>query len=163
MTLGEQFESILTSRLNFEDIEMYMARAIDAKMKQNVDEGKGFSGRVTDEYRSDYEKIDYDKQKNVTNVMGYAKYRQDRGFRIDKTNLQLRRKRIKNTIVEAQDGAVISFVEGGDIFKYHHDGIDYKKARLKVRSIFPKEGSDSLPQDIIDDTTKRLTAKLRGK
>ena len=160
MTLGEQFESILTSRLNFEDIEMYLAKLIEAKMHENVDEGKGFSGKVTDEYRSDYEKIDYDKQKNVTNVMGYAKYRQDRGFRIDKTNLQLRRKRIKNTIVEAQDGAVISFVEGGDIFKYHHTG---KAKGGKVRSIFPKEGSESLPQDIIDDTTKRLTAKLRGK
>jgi len=150
MTLGEQFESILTSRLNFEDIEMYLARAIDAKMKQNVDEGTGFEGKVKDKYDRKYEPK-------------YAKKRSKEGFQVEYTDLQKKRKRIKNTIVEAQDGAVISFVEGGDIFKYHHDGVEYRNGRVKTRSIFPKEGSESLPQDIIDDTTKRLTAKLRGK
>jgi len=150
MTLGEQFESILTSRLNFEDIEMYMARAIDAKMKQNVDEGTGFEGKVKDRYDRNYEPK-------------YAKSRSKQGFQVEYTDLQKKRKRIKNTIVEAQDGAVISFVEGGDIFKYHHEGVEYRNGRVKMRSIFPKEGSESLPQDIIDDTTKRLTAKLRGK
>lgn len=144
-----------------QDIEMGMARLIDAQMKENVDIGQGFQGKVTDRYDRNYEKITYNKKGEAV-PKGYAKKRADKGFQIAYTDLQLNRKRIKNTVVEAQNGAVISFVEGGDIFKYHHDGIDYSKAGNKMRSIFPKEGSDSIPEPILLETKKRLTAKLRG-
>lgn len=149
MTLGEQFMAIIKPRLDMADIEMGMARLIDAQMKENVDVGQGFQGKVTDRYDRNYEPK-------------YAKKREKKGFQVAYTDMQLRRKRIKNTVVEAQNGAVISFVEGGDIFKYHHDGINYSKAGVKMRSIFPKEGSDSIPEPILLETKKRLTAKLRG-
>ena len=128
---------------------MYLAKRIEEQMHDNVDIGQGFQGKgVKDRFDRVYEK-------------GYAAKRKKAGFQVAHTDLQRDKKRIKGTHVESQKGAVIFFEQGGgDIFKYHHTG---KAKGGKVRSIFPKEGSDSLPQDIIDDTTKRLTAKLRGK
>jgi hypothetical protein len=149
MTLGEQFASILRPRLDLSDIEMDLARRIDKQMKENVDEGQGFIGKVTDRYDRNYEPK-------------YARKREKQGFQIEYTDLQKRRKRIKNTIIEAQDGAVISFVDGGEIFKYHHDGVTYANGKYKERSIFPKEGTDSIPKDILVASQKLLTAKLRG-
>lgn len=148
MTLGEQFARILRPRVDdLTDIEMGMARLIEKQMHDNVDVGQGFQGKgATDLFNRVYEKR-------------YAKKREKAGFQIAHTDLQRESKRIKNTIVEAQDGAVISFVKGGDIFYRHHNGTARGN---KVRSIFPQAGDASIPEPILLETKKRLTAKLRG-
>lgn len=147
MTLGDQFLKILEPRLKFADIEMSVAKLIEKQMHDNVDIGQGFQGhRATDRFNRVYQKK-------------YAKSREKAGFQVAHTDLQREKKRIKNTFIQAQDGAVISFKEDGHIFELHQTG----KARGgKIRSIFPQSGDASIPADILTETKKLLTAKLRG-
>ena len=126
-----------------------IADKIAEQMKQNSATGKAFGN---DRYDDQY-------------VDSYKKVRSRAGVGTSPVSMRFKSKRIENTRIETSGtGSTISFADGkaGEIFKYHHDGIDYKKIGTRVRSIFPKS-DQSVPQEIRDFATKLIGDILRGR
>jgi cell wall-associated NlpC family hydrolase len=152
---GNQFvikiEKDLNSRLATinQTVAPQVAEKIADAMKQNSATGKAFGN---DRYDDQY-------------VDSYKKKRQKAGLGTSPVVMRFKSNRIENTRVESTSkGATISFADSkaGEIFKYHHDGIDYKKVGNRMRSIFPKETS-SIPQEIKDFAEKLIGDILRGR
>jgi hypothetical protein len=126
-----------------------IAAEIEDQMKQNSATGKAFGN---DRYDDQY-------------VESYKKVRTRAGLGTSPVNLRFKSKRIENTRVETTDtGSTISFADSkaGQIFKYHHDGINYSRVGERVRSIFPKQDS-SIPQTIRDLANRLILETLRGR
>ena len=126
-----------------------IADKIAEQMKQNSNTGKAFGNdRYDDQYADSYKKV-----------------RQRKGLGTSPVTLRATSKRIENTRIETTGtGSTISFADGkaGEIFKYHHDGIDYRKVGNRMRSIFPKS-DQSVPQEIRDFASKLIGDILRGR
>jgi len=126
-----------------------VAEAIDAAMKENTLSGRGFGN---DRYDDTY-------------VDSYKKVRRRAGLNESPVTLRYKTKSIENTRIEttAQQGSTIRFQDGnkGKIFKYHHEGIQYSKAGLRMRSIFPKT-DESIPAEIRQMTERLVGEVLRG-
>lgn len=126
-----------------------IADKIAEQMKQNSATGKAFGNdRYDDQYADSYKKV-----------------RQRKGLGTSPVTLRATSKRIENTRIETTgSGSTISFADGkaGEIFKYHHDGIDYRRVGNRMRSIFPKS-DQSVPQEIRDFATKLIGDILRGR
>lgn len=126
-----------------------IADKIAEQMKQNTATGRAFGN---DRYNDQY-------------VDSYKKVRSRAGVGTSPVTMRFKSKRIEQTRIETSGtGSTISFADGkaGEIFKYHHDGIDYKKVGTRVRSIFPKS-DQSVPQEIRDFATKLIGDILRGR
>lgn len=70
--------------------------------------------------------------------------------------------RIENqVIVLGGNKATISFqdAKAGEIFRYHHEGIEYRRVGLRQRSIFPQSG-ESVPADVIASMRKHIIEVL---
>jgi hypothetical protein len=126
-----------------------IAAEIEDQMKQNSATGKAFGNdRYDDEY-----------------VESYKKKRSKAGLGTHPVVLRFKSNRIENTRVETTDsGSTISFADSkaGQIFKYHHDGINYSRVGERVRSIFPKQ-STNVPQSIRDLANRLILEALRGR
>jgi hypothetical protein len=126
-----------------------IAAEIEDQMKQNSATGKAFGN---DRYDDQY-------------VESYKKVRTRAGLGTSPVNLRFKSNRIENTRVETTDtGSTISFADSkaGQIFKYHHDGINYSRVGERMRSIFPKQDS-SIPQTIRDLANRLILETLRGR
>jgi hypothetical protein len=126
-----------------------IAAKIDDQMKQNTATGKAFGN---DRYDDQY-------------VDSYKKKRERAGLGTSPVTLRFKSNRIENTKIETTGtGSTISFADGkaGEIFKYHHDGIDYKRVGNRTRSIFPKTDA-SVPPDIRDFARQIIGDILRGR
>jgi hypothetical protein len=126
-----------------------VAAEIEQLMKQNSATGKAFGNdRYDDQYVESY------KIKRAKAGLGTAP-----------VTMRFKSNRIENTRVETTDtGSTISFADSkaGQIFKYHHDGIDYKRAGNRMRSIFPKQDA-SVPQSVRDLANRLILETLRGR
>lgn len=126
-----------------------IAAEIEDQMKQNSATGKAFGN---DRYDDQY-------------VESYKKVRTRAGLGTSPVNLRFKSNRIENTRVETTaTGSTISFADSkaGQIFKYHHDGINYSRVGERVRSIFPKQDA-SIPQTIRDLANRLILETLRGR
>lgn len=135
-------------RLNTE-VAPRVAEAIDTAMKQNTQSGKAFGNdRYDDTYTDSYKKV-----------------RRRNGLNESPVTMRFKNKSIENTRIEttAQQGSTIRFQDAnkGKIFKYHHDGIQYTRAGLRMRSIFPKT-DESIPAEIRQLTERLVSEVLRG-
>ncbi len=126
-----------------------IAAEIEDQMKQNSATGRAFGN---DRYDDQY-------------VESYKIKRAKAGLGTSPVNLRFKSNRIENTKVETTgSGSTISFADStaGQIFKYHHDGINYSKVGERVRSIFPKQDS-SVPQEIRDLANRLILEVLSGR
>jgi hypothetical protein len=126
-----------------------IAAEIEDQMKQNSATGKAFGN---DRYDNQY-------------VESYKKVRTRAGVGTSPVTMRFKSNRIENTRVETTDtGSTISFADSkaGQIFKYHHDGINYSRVGERVRSIFPKQDA-SIPQTIRDLANRLILETLRGR
>lgn len=148
-SMSEQFDEILAPRLDRvqEVAGKKFAESIAEKMKENTDRGVGFGA---DEYNSTYSK-------------SHARVRRRKGLQVQRVDLRMSRRRIEQTRVTTTKGgagsSAISFQEGGQIFKMHHDG---SAKGGKTRSIFPKT-PDSVPDDMKVKAKKDVLGVLSGK
>jgi hypothetical protein len=139
-----------------------IAAEIEDQMKQNSATGKAFGN---DRYDNVYQGTGVKKPKGKLQNTGYARKRELAGLGTSPVNLRFKSNRIENTRVETTDtGSTISFADSkaGQIFKYHHDGINYSRVGERVRSIFPKQDS-SIPQTIRDLANRLILETLRGR
>lgn len=147
MTLGEQFGVLMNARAKNLVVEAGYptAEEITAKMKELTLGGDGFG-----EYMPGYKKT-------------YAKVRERKGLQSELVTLRFKNKRIERTTqpTTVMGGAEIGFVEGGKIFKYHQDGVEYKSG-TRTRTIFPKSWEE-VPYDIYDNFIKRIVEVMNGK
>jgi hypothetical protein len=126
-----------------------IAAEIDDQMKQNSATGRAFGN---DRYDDQY-------------VESYKIKRARAGLGTSPVTMRFKSNRIENTKVETTgSGSTISFADStaGQIFKYHHDGINYSKVGERVRSIFPKQDS-SVPQEIRDLANRLILEVLSGR
>lgn len=148
MTLGSQFDDLMTQRADqlIEKAGYPIAEEIAERMKSLTKEGRGFDERYDTPYRP-----------------SYAKKRAKAGLQTEKVELRYKNLRIERTTqpTTVLGGAEIGFVEGGQIFKYHQDGVRYKNGSVRTRTIFPRDWA-SVPQDIYDRFTKLIMEVLRG-
>jgi hypothetical protein len=124
MTLGEQIAQDLANKLelvNGEPVRVF-AQGISQRSQDNSKSGKAFGN---DRYDNEY-------------TPAYAKAKKN--GRISPVTLRNGRNRIEKQRVEvtAKDGATIQFNELSNVFKFHNQGINYKKVGFRQRSIFPK-------------------------
>ena len=126
-----------------------IAAEIEDQMKQNSATGRAFGN---DRYDDQY-------------VESYKIKRARAGLGTSPVTMRFKSNRIENTKVETTgSGSTISFADStaGQIFKYHHDGINYSKVGERVRSIFPKQDS-SVPQEIRDLANRLILEVLSGR
>ena len=147
-SLGDQFADIINGKTPtvFETVAIYAADEIAERMKENSSIGRGFGD---DEYDPVYSEK-------------YADWRAEQGLQTSVVELRAHEQRIERTRIEytAGTGAEISFQEGGRIFRYHHEGIQYPSG-TKIRSIFPKTVG-SVPPDLRAEVDQRVRAGLNG-
>lgn len=150
MTIEEQLSAILTRKsADLGRVAQAVAEDISQKSIENTLMGKGFG---TDRYDNWYEPVvrrRKDGSETVTQRPAPVTLR--RGAR-----------RIENqVIVLGGNKATISFqdAKGGEIFRYHHQGVQYPKAGFKQRSIFPQE-HNSVPMDTVDSMRKLIIEVL---
>jgi len=139
-----------------------IAAEIEDQMKQNSATGKAFG---SDRYDNVYQGTGVKKPNGKLQNTGYARKRELAGLSVSPVNLRFKTNRIENTKVDTNNtGSTISFVDStaGQIFKYHHDGINYSRVGERVRSIFPKQDS-SIPQTIRDLANRLILEALRGR
>jgi len=145
MDMGQQFKQIIEPRLDSMQQKAggRVAQLISNKMKDNVEQGRGFG---TDEFDAGYSE-------------SHAKKRRRKGLSTSRVNLKMGRRRINQTQVETTDNySEVRFPEGGDIFKLHHTG---RAKGNKTRSIFPKS-PESIPEDIVEQAKEIIKGVLRG-
>lgn len=149
MSLGEQFGELMDRRsaLLVERAGFPIAEEITVKMKELTKEGRGFSEPYDTPYRP-----------------SYAKKRQKAGLQTERVELRYKSLRIERTTqpAEVQGGAEVGFVEGGRIFKYHQDGIQYRNGLRRTRTIFPRDWA-SVPTDIYERFKQLIVGVLSGK
>jgi hypothetical protein len=151
MTLGMQFDTLMRKRIDslVEKAAYPIAEEITELMKRNTKEGHSF---LNERYDTPYQ-------------LKYARQRQRKGLQATKVELRTRGLRIERTTApqrEGNDTAVIGFVDGGKIFKYHQDGITYKNGLQRVRTIFPRSWA-SVPVDIVDRFKTLIVEVLSGR
>jgi hypothetical protein len=147
-----QLERIIGSRiaeLN-DKVTPVIAEDIAQRMKDNTLAGKAFGN---DRYDNEY-------------TPKYRVYRKRQGLPEAPVTMRANKRRIENTRIEVTsgEGSTIRFEDPdmGKVFKYHHDGIQYSKAGLRMRSIFPK-GVESVPADIMDKINRMIAEVLIGR
>lgn len=149
-TLGKQFLDILARKMPtaFEKAGSAMADMIADQMEENTYNGRAFGN---DPYKNEYHPQSVFDRKRL-------------GLQTGTVTLRRTSKRIETTrVVKIKgQGASIDFAQGGKIFKYHHDGIEYNNGTNKIRSIFPKSHA-SVPENILHDTRLFLTEELSAK
>jgi hypothetical protein len=128
-----QFDKIMKPRIaRLNEAAVRVADEIEDLAKKNSESGRGFGNDR------------YDKKYSTE----YAKRRKSKGFQVEFVDLRRSQKRIETSrVTKREDGALIDYQSGGRILKYHHDGITYKDATNKMRSIFPKE-LKSIPKEV---------------
>lgn len=139
MNIGDQFKAIIERKAQgLGQASEEGARLISEQVKTNTLSGKGFGD---DRYDNTYEPV-IRKRKNGSESV----YQRPAPVIMRKS-----RRRIENQTVTitGQGKAQIRFAdsEAGQIFRYHHEGIQYRKAGLKMRSLFPKK-ADNIQPDI---------------
>ena len=155
MTLGAQFGALMKERIATLAVKAGypIAEEITQRMKENTKAGKGFDGTgASDLYDSKY-------------TPKYARQRAKRGLQTEVVTLRTRNLRIERTTEPQTEGlntAVIGFVDGGRIFKYHQDGINYRKVGRRIRSIFPQTIA-SVPVDIMERFKTLIVEVLSGR
>lgn len=145
-TIGPQLQSIYAPRLRriSEEAVAPFALEVTERMKENTEAGRGFGN---DPYDDRYSRK-------------YSKWRTRKGYNPNPVILRAGSKRIERTTGAevTGDATEVGFVEGGRIFKYHHDGT----ARGgKIRSIFPKEWA-SVPAEMYARLTANIAEVMRG-
>jgi hypothetical protein len=148
MTLGSQFGDIMDSVSDELVVKagFPIAEEITAKMKELTKSGKGFDNRYDTPYQQPY-----------------ARKRKRAGLQTQAVELRFKGLRIERT-TQPQNvggGAEIGFVDGGEIFKYHQDGVKYKNGLVRTRTIFPRDW-DSVPQEIYDRFISLIMGVVRG-
>lgn len=147
-SMADQFEEIIRPRLERAESEasQKVATRIDRQMKENTLAGGAFGA---DQYDSTYSK-------------SHKRARRKAGVQVEKVDLRYKRRTIENTRVEKTrgrgKGARISFNEGGEIFKMHHDGTAKGN---KIRSIWPKT-PESVPDSVRTEARQIVGRILRG-
>jgi hypothetical protein len=155
MTLGAQFGALMKERIATLAVKAGypIAEDIAQRMKENTKAGKGFEGQgAVDLYDSKY-------------TPKYARQRQRKGLQTEVVTLRTRGLRIERTTqpqTEGENTAVIGFDSGGKIFKYHQDGINYRKVGRRIRSIFPQTIA-SVPADIMAKFKLLIVEVLSGR
>jgi hypothetical protein len=155
MTLGAQFGALMKERIATLAVKAGypIAEDIAQRMKENTNAGRAFEGEGA---------IDlYDKNYSPK----YAQKRKNRGLQTEHVTLRTRNLRIERTTQPQTEGAntaVIGFVDGGRIFKYHQDGINYRKVGRRIRSIFPQTIA-SVPADIMAKFKLLIVEVLSGR
>lgn len=149
-TIGPQLEAIYGPRIKriMDDAVAPFASAVTEQMKENTKAGRAFGN---DHYDDRY-------------TPKYSKWRTKRGLGAQPTIMRAKSLRIERTTAPqtVNDAVEVGFVDGGRIFKYHHDGIVYNKVGLRMRSIFPKEWA-SVPRDMYDAFMLRIIGVMRGQ
>jgi hypothetical protein len=151
-TIGKQFKDIITPRVAqaLEKGSVRMANDISDQMMENTERGRGFG---SDPYVNVYH------PRSVEN-------RSRMGLQTGTVNLRRGNNRIEDTkvVYTKGDGAKITFLQGGDIFKEHHLGKPLARPfnrGVPMRSIWPKS-KESVPKDIIEDTQTYIHEVLSG-
>jgi hypothetical protein len=139
MNIGDQFKAIIERKAQgFGQVAEEGARLISEESKSNTLSGRGFGD---DRYDNTYEPVIRIRKDGSQSVYQ----------RPAPVILRKGRRRIENQTVTVIGGdkAQIRFSdsEAGQIFRYHHQGIDYPKAGKKMRSIFPKK-AENVPPNI---------------
>jgi len=149
-TIGPQLQAIYGSRIKriMDDAVAPFASAVAEQMKENTKAGRAFGN---DHYDDRY-------------TPKYSKWRTRRGLQPQPTVMRAKSLRIERTTNPVTDGDAVEvgFVDGGKIFKYHHDGIVYSRVGLRMRSIFPKEWT-SVPRDMYDAFMRKIIGVMRGQ
>jgi hypothetical protein len=154
MTLGAQFDTLMRKRIDslVEKAAYPIAEEITELMKRNTKEGTSFTGETYD--------VPYSES--------YAKTRKRKGLQTSKVEMRSRGLRIEyttppqNQFYMGKATAEIGFVNGGNIFKYHQDGIIYKNGIKRTRTIFPRSWA-SVPVDIVDRFKTLIVEVLSGR
>lgn len=145
-SMQEQFADILLPRLGKmnEKAGQDVAKLFSARMKENTRQGIGFG---SDPYDSSYSK-------------SHRRVRRKKGLQTGRVDLRMDKRRIERTTEQTQGKQTnIRFVEGGDIFNYHHKGT----ARGgKTRSIWPKSPA-SVPDVLLQQTKEKIHEVLSGQ
>lgn len=149
MTIGEQLSRIYYDRLASIGSSLNeTAIEIAERMKENTNANRAFGN---DPYNDTYSKR-------------YERWREKNGLKGGKVTLRAKKMRIERTTEPASyaspadKGVELGFVEGGEIFRYHHKGT---AKGGKIRSIFPKEMA-SIPSDIFQRMVHNIVGALRG-
>jgi hypothetical protein len=142
--MGDQFAAILgrrIPRLN-QDAAPVVADDIMLKMLENTESGISFGNEQYPSYSS-----------------AYAAYRASQNKPIDRVTLRLFDLALETVNVQFDGrGALISFVEKGEIFRAHHEGW----GKLPERPIFPKRLED-IPRDTEELAYEAGRRVLSGK
>ena len=143
MNMGDQFAKIILAKSQlFDQVAQDFAKDISAQSITNTRAGKSFS--VDDHYDNEY-------VPSVAKKKGYNK----------PVTLRNGRNRIESqkVTVLGKGKAQIAFTdsEAGQIFRYHHEGINYRRVGLRVRSIFPK----TITPELLTDAMKRVHEVLK--
>jgi hypothetical protein len=133
MNMGDQFAKIILAKSQlFDQVAQELAKDISAQSIENSRAGKGFG------------------QDRYDNVYTVETARRKGGARGPVT-LRNGRNRIESqkVTVLGKGKAQIAFTdsEAGQIFRYHHEGIDYARVGERMRSIFPKAQNHELDQE----------------
>lgn len=149
-TIGPQLQAIYGPRLKriADDAVAPFASEVTEQMKENTKAGRAFGN---DHYDDRYERK-------------YSRWRTRRGLQAQPTTMRAKSLRIERTTAPEKvgDAVEVGFIDGGRIFKYHHDGIVYSKVGLRMRSIFPKSW-ESVPRNLYDAFMARIAGVMRGQ
>jgi hypothetical protein len=144
MNMGDQFAKIILAKSQlFDQVAQELAKDISAQSITNTRAGESFS--------------DADRYDNLYAVStSKAKGMASRG----PVTLRNGRNRIESqkVTVIGKGMAQIAFTdsEAGQIFRYHHEGINYKNGN-RMRSIFPK----TITPELLTDAMKRVHEVLK--
>jgi hypothetical protein len=135
MNMGDQFARIILAKSQlFDQVAQELAQSVSAQSIENSRSGKGFG------------------QDRYDNVYTVETARRKGGARGPVT-LRNGRNRIESqkVTVLGKGRAQIAFTdsEAGQIFRYHHEGIDYARVGERMRSIFPKAQNNELDQEAL--------------
>lgn len=153
-SLGDQLLAILLPRADSVDriVAPPAVEEIGSMMKEQSLTGRAFAN---DRYDNTYVES-YQKTRRRLNVIPVD----------TPVTMRATKQRIEQTRVEYSKGvgATIVFQDSdmGKVFKYHHDGINYSRVGLRMRSLYPKE-LGSVPPDFRDDVYASTLEVLRGK
>jgi hypothetical protein len=133
MRLGDQFAKIVQAKSQqFDQVAKAMADDISAQSISNTRAGKGFGD---------------DRYDNVYTVETAKRKGGARG----PVTLRNGSNRIESqkVTVMGKGKAQIKFNDSkaGEIFNYHHQGINYRKVGERMRSVFPKKGTEELKRE----------------
>lgn len=145
MTIGQQLERIYSARLASIGSSLNeTAVEIAEQMKENTKAGRAFGN---DPYEDKYSPK-------------YSRKRVKMGLNSNPTILRAKGQRIERTTQPVVTGSTVElgFIDGGRIFRYHHDGT---AKGGKIRSIFPKWWV-SVPRDIYERMVHNIVGALRG-